>query len=90
VKESIGRFSARNIPPSRARQMIEDGAAEALGKIGEVEPYDPGHPCEIKVEYATPDLVTKFRHRAGVEIVEPRTIVSRAFDWITAWQQFYF
>src|SRR5919106_212058 len=67
VKESFGRFSARNIPPERARQMIEDGAAEALGKIGEVEPYDPGHPCEIKVEYATPDLVTKFRHRAGVE-----------------------
>ena len=90
VKESLGRFSARNIPPERARQMIEDGAAEALGKIGEVEPYDPGHPCEIKVEYATPDLVTKFRYRAGVEIVEPRTIVSRAFDWITAWRQFYF
>jgi D-amino peptidase len=90
VKESLGRFSARNIPPNRARQMIEDGAAEALAKIGEVEPYDPGHPCEIKVEYATPDLVAKFRYRAGVEIVEPRTIVSRAFDWIAAWRQFYF
>jgi D-amino peptidase len=70
--------------------MIEDGAAQALSDLTRVAPYDPGSPCEIKVEYATPDLTTKFRYRAGVEIVEPRTIVSRADDWLSAWRQFYF
>jgi D-amino peptidase len=90
VKTSFGRFSARNIPPGRAREMIEEGAAAALADPSVVAPYDPGHPCEIKVEYATPDLVAPFRYRAGVEIVEPRTIVSRADDWLTAWRQFYF
>jgi D-amino peptidase len=90
VKKSLGRFSARNIPPQRARQMIEDGAARALANTGAVDPYVPGSPCEIKVEYATPDLTTQFRYRRGVEMVDPRTIVSRADTWLEAWRQFYF
>jgi D-amino peptidase len=90
VKRATGRFSARNIPPSRARELIEDGAKRALQNPGGVEPYDPGHPCEIRVQYASPELVYKYRHRGGVEMVDARTIVSRADDWWTAWRQFYF
>jgi D-amino peptidase len=91
VKESFGRFSARNIAPSKARKMIEDGAFEALSTLGNAPaPYDPGSPCEIKVEYATPDLTPKFRYRHGIETVDPRTIVSRAPTWLEAWRQFYF
>lgn len=90
VKESFGRFSARNIAPERARRMIEDAAAQALRDPSAVAPFDPGSPCEIKVEYATPDLTTKFRYRAGVSTIDPRTIVSRADTWLEAWRQFYF
>jgi D-amino peptidase len=90
VKESFGRFSARNLPPEKARQLIEDGAAKALSDLDAVAPYDPGSPCEIRVEYATPDLTTKFAYRHGIEIVDPRTIVSRAETWLEAWRQFYF
>ena len=90
VKESFGRFSARNLPPSRARQLIEDGAVAALADLSAVAAYDPGSPAEIKVEYATPDLTAKFRYRYGIEIVDPRTIVSRADTWLEAWRQFYF
>jgi D-amino peptidase len=90
VKRGLGRFSARNLPPAKARQLIEEGAKKALSDLGAVEPYDPGRPCEITVQYAAPDLVYKFRYRQGVEIVDSRTIVSRADDWWTAWKQFYF
>jgi D-amino peptidase len=92
VKKSFGRFSARNLPPAKAREMIESAALSALGTLGtaSVRPYDPGRPCEIKVEFATPDLAAKYSFRAGVEIVEPRTIVSRADTWLAAWRQFYF
>jgi D-aminopeptidase len=55
-----------------------------------VAPYDPGRPCEIKVEYTKTDEVERLRHRAGVDVLDGRTIVSRADDWWTAWQQFYF
>jgi D-amino peptidase len=90
VKRATGRFSARQLPPVRARELIEDGAKRALADRDAVSPYVPERPCAIRVQYASPDLVYKFRYRHGVEIVDPVTIVSRADDWWTAWCQFYF
>jgi D-amino peptidase len=90
VKQGIGRFSARQIPARRARELIEDGAKRALANPGAVAPYDPGRPCEIVVDFNHADGVEKYRHRAGVEIAGPRRIVSRADDWWAAWRQFFF
>ena len=90
VKEGLGRFSARQITPAKARERIEEGAKRALGELRGMTPYDPGRPCEIRVEYMRSNLVEPFHHRAGVEVVDGRTIVSRADDWWSAWRQFYF
>src|ERR671935_265615 len=90
VKEGLGRYSARQIPPQRARELIEAGAREALGDLRAVEPYDPGRPCEIEVELTTTDAAEEYRHKHGVELVEPRKVVCRADDWWTAWQRFFF
>src|SRR5207342_3307766 len=51
VKRAFGSGAARQIPPVRARTLIEDGAKKALGDLKAVPPYDPGSPCEIKVEF---------------------------------------
>src|SRR6476646_4873803 len=90
VKRGTGVQSARNLVPSRAREAIEAGAKQALGDLNAVGPYDPGKPCEIKVEYKWTDPVAKLRYRHGVEILDDRSIVSRADDWWTAWKQFFF
>jgi D-amino peptidase len=90
VKEGIGRYSARQIPPRRARELIEDGAKRGLADLGAVPPYDPGHPCEIEVEFTRSNLVEPYHHRHGVEVRDGRRIVSRADDWWSAWKQFYF
>ena len=90
VKRGLGVFSARMIPPVRARELIEDGAKRALSDPKAVAPYDPGTPCEIKVEYKNTAAPDKLRFRAGVERIDDRTIVSRADTWWEAWQQFYF
>jgi D-amino peptidase len=90
VKRGTGVLSARNLVPSRAREAIEAGAKQALGDLSAVKPYDPGKPCEIKVEYKWTDPVAKLRYRHGVELVDDRTVVSRADDWWTAWKQFFF
>jgi len=90
VKQGLGRSSARNIAPQKARQMIEDGAERALADLKAVAPYDPGRPCEIRVELGASEHSEQFRHSETVEIVDPRMVASRGDDWRTAWRQFYF
>jgi D-amino peptidase len=90
VKEGLGTKTARMIPPRRARELVEDGARRALSDLKGVAPYDPGKPCEVKVEYKGTSPPRKLRFQAGVELLDDRTIVSRADDWWTAWKQFFF
>jgi D-amino peptidase len=90
VKEGLGVFSARSLTPKRARELIEEGARRSLEQLGSVDPYDPGKPCEIRVEYKRTSPPQKLRFQPGVELVDGRTVVSRAEDWWTAWKQFFF
>lgn len=90
VKWGLGRFSARQLAPKRARELIEEGAKQALGDVKAVAPYDPGRPCEIRVEFnMTSALDDEYRRKPGVEVVNSREIVCRADDWWTAWQRFF-
>jgi D-amino peptidase len=90
VKRGLGAKSARQIPPLRARELIEDGARRALADLTRVPPYDPGRPCEIRVEYKLTGVVEKLRRVPGIEVVDSRSIVSSADDWWAAWRQFFF
>jgi D-amino peptidase len=90
VKWGLGAQSARMLPAQRARQVIEEGARRALQDLKAVAPYDPGKPCEVRVEYKNTSAPQRLRFRAGVEILGPRMIVSRADDWWSAWKQFFF
>jgi D-amino peptidase len=90
VKEGLGTFSSRMLAPKRARELVEEGAKRALADLGAVAPYDPGRPCEIKVEYKRTAPPQKLRFQSGVELLDGRTIVSRADDWWSAWKQFFF
>src|SRR5512132_409979 len=90
VKRGIGQTSARMLVPSRARELIEAGAKQALSDLKAVQPYDPGKPCEVKVEYKHTTAARQMRFQHGVNFLDDRTIVSRADDWWTAWKQFFF
>jgi D-amino peptidase len=89
VKQSFGPFSARHLPPVRARELIEEAARETLSDTTRVRPYDPGRPSVIEVELARTEHTLEFRSRRGVELLDGRTVVSRADDWWAAWQQLY-
>jgi D-amino peptidase len=89
VKQGLGRFSARNIAPQRAREMIENGAKRALADVRAVAPYDPGRPCTIEVQLMGSNHTEPYRHRHGVEILDGRLLRSEAGDWLRAWRQFW-
>ena len=89
VKRGLSRYSARNIPPSRARQMIQEGVTSALLSRDWPKPYVPAKPTTITIDLSTVDTANKFRGRAGVEIVEPLKVVSRGEDWSEAWNQIW-
>jgi D-amino peptidase len=87
VKRGLTRYSARQIPPVRARQMIETGAKEALQNLGRMKPYVPAQPTTITIEIESVEKTAQFKGRHGVEIVEPLKVVSRGKDWLEAWDQ---
>jgi len=89
VKKGLSRYSARQIPPKRARRMIEAGAQESLKSLAAARPYLLSRPVEIRIEVDTVDKLADFRGRHGVEIVEPLTAVSRGDDWMQAWNQIW-
>jgi D-amino peptidase len=90
VKKGIGQFSARQVAPLKARELIEDGAKRALKDLDAVQPYNPGRPCEIQIEFHTPARLVEYRNRRGIEQLDEVTLVSRADDWWSAWSQFFF
>jgi D-amino peptidase len=89
VKCGLTRYSARNIPPVRARKMIEDGAKRALTAKKRPKPYVPAKPTTITIELGNVDSANQFKGRHGVEIVAPLKVVSRGKDWQTAWDQIW-
>ena len=89
VKKGIGRASARNVAPLRARELIEEGARKALKNPEAVKPYEPGRPAEIAVEFISPSEVDKYAGRQGVEVTGTESVVSRGPDWWTAWRQLF-
>jgi D-amino peptidase len=90
VKEGIGRFSARMKTPQRARELIEEGSKKALSDVSAVAPYDPGRPCEIEIDFTSPDRLQEYANRKGVEVTGSRSIVVRGDDWWSAWSSFFF
>ena len=89
-KRGLGATSARQIPPVRARELIEAGAREALGDLGAVPSYDPGQPCAIEVEFKSTSEHQRYARKPGVEPSGDRRIVCRGDDWWSAWQRLFF
>ena len=90
VKRGIGATSARQIAPVRARAMIEDGARKSLADLKAVEPWDPGRPCEITVEFKNTYTPDALRFRPGIHRIDDRTLSVAAPTWWDAWKSFYF
>lgn len=90
VKKGLTRYSARQIPPVRARKMIEDGAYQALQNFNAVKPYVPSSPTTITIEVDQIEKMDDFKGRYGVELdFDTQKVYSGAENWLTAWDQIW-
>jgi D-amino peptidase len=89
VKRGLSRYSARNLPPARAREKIEAGVRNALVERKWARPYVPDAPTTITVELGSVEHANAFKGKAGVEIPGPLKVVSRADGWMGAWNQIW-
>lgn len=91
LKKGLGRFSARTLNHTDACALIEQRVAQALGnRAAWPAPWKLDPPVTFRVELATPDRANAFRGRTGVEIVGPRTVISRGENFWQAWDQFWY
>ena len=90
VKRGLTRYSARQIPPPRARDMIEEGAFRALQNLDAVKPYVPVAPVTITIEVDKVEKMDEFKGRHGVELDHAaQKVYSRAGSWMAAWDQIW-
>ncbi|MBI1293248.1 peptidase M55 [bacterium] len=87
VKRGLSRYSARHIPPVRARQMIEHGAVEALRNLRSAKPFIPAQPTAVRFQIVTADVMDGYRKRPGIEIVDGQNLVSRGANFMEAWSK---
>ncbi len=90
VKRGLSKFSARQIAPQRARQMIEEAACQTLQNLSAVPPYVPASPVTITVEVGNSDAMLRCVPGENIELDQSANkIYSRADDWLTAWDQIW-
>ena len=53
-------------------------------------PYVPASPVTFTVELASLDQAPHYEGRTGVELLGPRTVVSRGQTFWQAWDQFWY
>ncbi len=56
VKEGLSRLSAKTVHPLKSREMIRQGAEEAMKRIGDIEPLKLDPPIVFRCEFVEPTL----------------------------------
>jgi D-amino peptidase len=91
VKVGLGRFSARNMAPADACDLIESRVEEALRNRDRwPAPLKFDAPVTFNVELATPDRASSYHGRAGVEVTGPRTVRASGKNFWEAWDKFWY
>ncbi len=89
VKTGLGRYSARHLASNDACSLIEGQVYGALSRKEFPKPLKFTGPVSFSVELAAPDRANDFLGKPGVELVNPRLLVSRADTFWQAWDQFW-
>jgi D-amino peptidase len=91
VKVGLGRYSARNMAPADACDLIESRVQSAVeGRARWPAPLTFNAPVTFKVELATPDRAASFYGRERVEVTGPRSVQASGQTFWEAWDKFWY
>lgn len=88
VKEGISRSAGICIPPGPAREMIREGAARALARREEIQPFVIEPPVRCEVVFTDPSYPDTLTYLPFVERVDGRTIAFEAETMPEAFELF--
>jgi D-amino peptidase len=84
VKEAVGRYAAKCLPPAKAKKLLAKSTKEALKSIGEAKLWLPGSPVTFKIEFTDSGLAEAAARMPYTKLEDPRTLSFTADDYMTA------
>lgn len=88
VKEGIGRYSARSLHPTVARQRIREGAKRALERLGNIPPLRHEGKVDLEVDVLHPVMADVCQRIPGVERRAARTLGFVSEDYLQVFKLF--
>jgi D-amino peptidase len=88
TKEGLGIYAARSLTPQRARELIKQGAKEALEKRGDIRPYIVKKPILMEVEFERALMAEYAAQIPSVKRTHVKSVSFRAKDVLEAMHAF--
>jgi D-amino peptidase len=88
VKEGLSRSSALCLPLDRARVLIEEGAAKAVRRAADWNPFVFEGSVTVRLVFTDPSYADTLEYVPLVTRVDGRTITFEASDYLSAFQWF--
>lgn len=84
VKEAISRQAAHCLSPEKARELIKQGAAEAVKNISTIKPFTFKPPIKIEAKYANAVMADAVGFMPSATRIDGRTIQFTQEDYLKA------
>ena len=86
TKRALSRYTVVNRNPEDVRREIEEGAARALGRLGDFAVKALPAELEFKVQYMCPNIADTYE-KAGWERLDPQTVATRGADFVDVYSR---
>lgn len=86
VKEGVGRYAARCVSPSTARELIREGASRALKNLKRFRPFKIKPPVKLDVEFIHTGMAEMAELLPGTRRINGRTVSFATNDYLEAFR----
>lgn len=88
TKEGVGLYAVRTLTPDKACELIRKGAKDALGLVGDIEPFTIKKPVMLEVEFERPLMAQYVSRIPLVKRKDFKTVAFKAADMVEAFHVF--